>query len=99
MHFDRPSYKKERVTGFVEGYNFKTIETMGLTLETNAGGWENLEASKADRVLIVKRGLGFARMQGKTYRLEEDVVLEVPQGVLVEMNGMFSYFCVSSKNA
>lgn len=98
MFFNKPSYKKEKVNGFEEGYKFKTVTSIGLTLETNVGGWESLEASKEDRVLIVKQGLGFAKIQGRNYRLEEDVVLEIPSGTEVEMNGQLKFICITAKN-
>ena len=97
MYFDKPSYKKEKVNGFEEGYKFKSVETIVLTVETNVGGWENIPASKTDRVLIIKKGLGFAKLQGKNYRLEDDVVLEIPSGVDVEMSGQFQFYCITTK--
>lgn len=98
MYFDRPNYKKEKVNGFEEGYTFKHVETIGLTLETNVGGWENLEPSKFDRVLIITKGMGFAKIQNRTYRLDEQVVIEVPHGTLVEMSGQFQFFCITNKD-
>jgi len=98
MYFDKPSYKKEKVNGFEEGYKFKTVSNIRLTEETNVGGWETLEASKTDRVFIVKKGLGFAKVQGKTYRLEEGDVLEVPSGIEVEMSSsQLQYYCITTK--
>jgi gentisate 1,2-dioxygenase len=97
MHFDRPNYKKEKVKGFEEGYKFKHVETIGLSLETNEGGWENLEPAKVDRVLIFTKGWGSAKIQNRTYRFDEGDVIEVPQGVTVEMNGQFKYFCITNK--
>lgn len=100
MYFDRPNTKKEKVNGngFQEGYTFKHVDTIGLTLETNVGGWENLEPSKSDRVLIITKGMGFAKIQNRSYRLDENVVIEIPQGVLVEMSGQFQFFCITNKN-
>lgn len=90
--------KKETAGGFEEKYGFKQVETIGLTLQTIVGGYENLDAVKFDRVIIVKKGLGFAKMQGKSFRLEENEVLEIPQGVSVDLNGQLQFYLISSKN-
>lgn len=97
MLYNMPNYKKEKVNGFVEGYNFKEATSINLTIETNVGGWESLDVSKEDRVLYILSGLGFAKMNDKTLRLEDNVVLEIPAGVEVEMNGQFKFLCISSK--
>lgn len=106
MHYKRPTSKKEKVSGFVEGYGFKEVQTLDVTVETNAGGWENIDVSKEDRVLIAIKGLGYAKVNGKTYRLEgldhDDIdsypqMLEIPAGVEVEMSGQLKYVCVKAR--
>lgn len=98
MLYNKPNYKKEKVNGFVEGYKFTETSSIDLTIETNVGGWENIEVAKEDRVLYVLKGLGFAKIEGKTYRLEEGKVLEIPAGRELEMNGQIQFLCIRSKN-
>jgi len=106
MHYKRPTTKKDKVNGFVEGYNFKEVRTLDVTVETNAGGWESIDVSKEDRVLIAFKGVGYAKMNGKTIRLEGldtenplayPEVLEIPAGVEVEMSGQLKYVCVKTR--
>lgn len=97
MIYHKPTYKKEKVTGFEEGYKFKDVKSVNLTIETNVGGWENFEVSKDDRIIYILDGLGFAKIQGKSLRLEEGKVLEIPAGQEVEMNGQLRFICVTSK--
>lgn len=94
MFYTKPTYKKDKVNGFEEGYKFSDVSSLKLTVETNSGGWENVEVSKEDRVIYVLKGLGFAKIQGKTFRLEEGKVLEIPAGLEVEMNGQLKFICV-----
>jgi len=98
MLFSKPSYKKDKVNGFVEGYKFTQTSSIDLTVETNVGGWESIEVAKEDRVLYVLKGLGFAKIEGKTLRLEEGKVLEVPAGLEIEMNGQIQFLCIRAKN-
>lgn len=99
MYYNKPSYKKEKLIGFEEGYNFKGIDSIKLTVETNVGGWENQEPSKNDGFLIVKKGMGTARIQGKSHVLTAGTLLEVPQGVLVEMGySQLKYYGIKATN-
>jgi mannose-6-phosphate isomerase-like protein (cupin superfamily) len=98
MLHHRPNYKKDKVNGSVEGYKFSETSTIDLTIETNVGGWEHIEVSKEDRVLYVLKGLGFAKIENKTLRLEEGKVLEIPAGREVEMNGQFKFLCIRAKS-
>ena len=99
MYYNNPSYRKDKVNGFEDGYKFKEISSIKLTLETNVGGWETQEPSKENRVLIVKQGVGTVKVQGKSHVLDEDVLLEVPQGVLVEMGySQLKYYSLKSTN-
>lgn len=100
MYFNKPSYKKEKVNGFEEGYKFNHVKTIGLTLETNVGGWETIAANKHDRILIMNKGLGSAKVHGKTNYLEKDTVLDVPAGTQVELNpSQLEFYFVSSKDS
>lgn len=99
MYYNKPSYKKDKVNGFEEGYKFKEISSIKVTLDTNVGGWETQEPSKDNRVLIVKKGMGTVKIQGKSHVLDQDVLLEVPQGVLVEMGySQLKYYSIKSTN-
>ena len=99
MYYNQPSNKKEKLTGFEQGYKFKEVSSIQLTRDTNVGGWERQEPSKNNRVLIVKKGTGTVKIQGKSHVLEQDVVLEVPQGVLAELDySQLEYFVVKSTN-
>lgn len=98
MFYKKPTYKKEKVNGHVEGYKFKDIQSLDLTIETNAGGWDNMELSKEDRVIYVLAGLGFAKIKGRTHQLEEGIVLEIPSGTEVEMSGQLKYICAKTRD-
>lgn len=86
FYYNKPSYKKENMNGFEEGYNFKEVSSVKLTTETNIGGYGTWEPSKENRLLIVKKGTGSMKVQGKTHYLGENEIIEIPQGSLVDFS-------------
>lgn len=102
MFYQKAMFKKElkdKDTGFIEGYKFKDVSTLDLCVETIYGSAKRitLETTKEDRLFYVLQGLGFARVSGREYRLEEDSVLEVPAGCEVELSGQIKFISVSNK--
>jgi hypothetical protein len=97
MLYKVPTSKKDKANGFVESYKFKEISSIDLSIETIVGGWDNIDVSKEDRAIYILKGLGYAKIAGKTIRLEEDFVLEIPAGQEVEMSGQLKYICVKSR--
>lgn len=98
MLYKEPTYKKEKTNGFIEGYKFKETSSIDLIIETNIGSTnDSLEVSKDDRILYILEGLGYAKIQGRTYRLEAGKVLEVPAGREVSLDGQFKFLNIRSK--
>lgn len=101
MYYQKPTYKKDTTNkngGFVEGYKFKEVQTIDLTKETIPSRGENyVDISKEDRVIYVLDGLGYAKLAGKTVRLEKDVVVEIPAGLKFELNGQLKLLCIKAR--
>lgn len=103
MFYHKPMFKKnlaDKDTGFTEGYKFKDVTSMDLTVETIYGSAKRImmDTAQEDRVFYVLKGLGFARISGREYRLEEGSVLEVPAGYDVELSGQVKFISVSNKS-
>lgn len=101
MYYNNPSYRKDNKSSgnLEEGYKFKEVASIHLTLNTNAGGWERQEPSKNSRVFVVKKGMGTVKVQGKSHVLEKDVILDIPEAVLVEMEfSQVEYYTAKSTN-
>lgn len=99
MHYKRPSYRKNKQSGFVEGYTFKKVENLTLEIEVNVGGWVKMPQSDNHRVVIIKRGLGTAKINNYPNRIKEGLILDVPAGLDdVELYGQFECLCVEFKN-
>ena len=67
-----------------------TTNKLEMKEEQFKGGWTTV-ITTTDSVVYVTDGLGFAKINNKTVRLEEGTIFEIPAGSTVEWNGFFHY--------
>lgn len=66
--------------------------------EAYKGSWKALETSQKDRLLIVKDGAGMIKIGKTSFRLEANVIVELPAGQEGSMiNGNIEYSVVTAK--
>jgi hypothetical protein len=98
MFHKKPSTRKDKTNGGIsEGYRLKEIHNLDLSVETNVGGWEKIDASKEDRIFYVIKGTGFARVNGKHSRIDEGDLIEVAMGQEAELNGQYKLLSIKPK--
>jgi hypothetical protein len=101
MLHNNPTYRKESEdTGLIEsGYKFTDLKELSMAIHTIPGGRMVIDAGKKERVLIIKRGLAYAELEGRTYRLEEGVVLEIPKGrdvKILDSESQVEFYCIAN---
>lgn len=98
MYHTNPTTKTPTANGYNEGYKFKEVDSLTMNTLSYSGGFDDIGPSKTDRLFIVKKGTGFATIMGKTHRLDEGAVLEVPASQSVELSSaQIIFYVISTK--
>ncbi|QST03003.1 hypothetical protein IMZ31_20870 (plasmid) [Pontibacillus sp. ALD_SL1] len=101
MYHMQPTSRVEREDiGLIDStYNFKDLKELSLNIITIPGGSASIKASKQERLIIGRKGLGVAIIDGKYHQLREDVVLEVRRGTDVTFteDSQVEFYLVESR--
>ncbi|PGK51532.1 hypothetical protein CN918_27460 [Priestia megaterium] len=67
-----------------------------LSSFTYSGGFQPIETSNQDRLLIVESGTGFVQIGSKTLEIKENSVLEIPSGETISLSSANITFHVAT---